>query len=243
MAAERETRPIRVIAGRYQLLGKLGFGGFGRVWRALDTTLDTEVAIKEVTLPSNMLESERAERLERARREARNAVRLRDHPNIVTVHDVVIDGGVPWTVMQRVHGISLADHLRAHGALSSQETVKIAQAMLNALDAAHQAGVVHRDVKPGNILMAADGQVLLTDFGIAVHPADPALTVNGFVASPGCCAPERLTGADAAGMGDLFSLGATLFEAVEGSPAFRRDVPTSVLCDQAPPLVQADPTG
>lgn len=191
-------------------------------------------------LPAALSDGEREERLVRANREARNAVRLRGHPNIVTVHDVVIDGGAPWIVMQLVDGASLAGHIAEHGPLSSENTVTIARGMLNALAAAHAAGVVHRDVKPSNVLLATDGRALLTDFGIAVHDADPTLTGNGFVGSPGYCAPERLTGADAGAAGDMFSLGATLFEAVEGAPAFRRDVPVSVLADELPSFKRAD---
>ncbi|NUR03341.1 MAG: protein kinase, partial [Streptomyces sp.] len=135
-----EARPGQLVGGRYRLVRRLGAGGFGRVWQAHDEALRVEVAVKEVWLPPAINGAERAERVVRAEREARNAARLRNHPNIVTVHDVVVENGVPWTVMQLVTGTSLADHGAAHGPLPVEDAVKVAAALLSALGAAHDAG-------------------------------------------------------------------------------------------------------
>ncbi|SEG91744.1 Serine/threonine protein kinase [Actinacidiphila yanglinensis] len=225
-----EAQPGQLVGGRYRLVRRLGAGGFGRVWQAHDEALRVEVAVKEVWLPPAMNGAERAERVVRAERESRNAARLRNHPNIVTVHDVVVENGVPWTVMQLVTGTSLADHETAHGPLPVEDVAKVAAALLSALGAAHEAGIVHRDVKPDNVMLADDGQVLLTDFGIALHQADTALTVaGGFIGSIEYVAPERARGADGQGVSDLFSLGVTLYQMLEGISPFRRDTPTATL--------------
>jgi serine/threonine protein kinase len=157
------------------------------------------------------------------------------------VHDVVIADDAPWIVMQLVAGRSLEEHLREHGPLSIDNAAKVAGTVLRALAAAHAAGIVHRDVKPGNVLLADDGRVLLTDFGIAQHQDDSSLTVTGAViGSAEYLAPERARAGEAGPASDLFSLGATLYHAVEGVSPFRRDTPTAtmtaVLFDQpAPP--------
>jgi serine/threonine protein kinase len=234
-----QSEPGRLVGGRYRLVARLGAGGMGKVWRARDLTLDIDVAIKEVSLPFTLSEAQQAERLRRAEREARNTVRLRDQPGIVTVHDVVVEDGVPWIVMQLVAGRSLAEHLREHGPLSVENTAKVADTLLHALAAAHAAGIVHRDVKPANVLLADDGRVLLTDFGIAQHETDSSLTMTGaIVGSAEYMAPERTRGADSGPPGDLFSLGVTLYQAVEGVSPFRRDTPTAtmtaVLFEQPP---------
>ncbi|HEY3482505.1 MAG TPA: serine/threonine-protein kinase, partial [Streptomyces sp.] len=237
--AER-SEPGRLVGGRYRLVGRLGAGGMGRVWRAHDQTLGIDVAIKEVSLPFMLSDEQLAERLRRAEREARNTARLRDHPGIVTVHDVVIDDDAPWIVMQLVSGRSLDEHLHEHGRLSVENTAKVAETMLRALAAAHAAGIVHRDVKPANVLLADDGRVLLTDFGIAQHEGDSSLTMTGAViGSAEYLAPERARAEDAGPPADLFSLGVTLYQAVEGVSPFRRDSPTAtmtaVLFEQPPP--------
>ena len=234
-----QSEPGRLVGGRYRLVARLGAGGMGRVWRAHDLTLAIDVAVKEVSLPFTLSEEQQAERLRRAEREARNTVRLRDQPGIVTVHDVVVEDGVPWIVMQLVAGRSLAEHLREHGPLSVENTAKVADTLLHALSAAHAAGIVHRDVKPANVLLADDGRVLLTDFGIAQHETDTSLTMTGaIVGSAEYMAPERTRGADSGPPGDLFSLGVTLYHAVEGVSPFRRDTPTAtmtaVLFEQPP---------
>jgi serine/threonine protein kinase len=224
------SQPGRLVGGRYRLVDRLGSGGMGRVWRAHDQTLGIDVAIKEVSLPFMLSEKQLAERLSRAEREARNTVRLRDQPGIVTVHDVVIDDDAPWIVMQLVTGSSLDEHLTAHGPLSVENAVKVADTMLRALAAAHAAGIVHRDVKPANVLLAKDGQVLLTDFGIAQAEGDTSLTMTGAViGSAEYLAPERARAEEAGPPSDLFSLGVTLYQAVEGISPFRRDSPTATM--------------
>lgn len=235
-----EARPGQVIGGRYRLLADLGSGGFGRVWRARDEYLRVDVAVKELRLFTAMRPTERSERVARAAREARNAARLRDHAGIVTVHDVVVADGLPWIVMQLVDGTSLQARLDAHGALSDAEAAAIAATLLDALGAAHRAGIVHRDVKPANVLITEDGRALLTDFGIAVQDSDTALTATGAVlGSVEYMAPERVRGTDGLAASDLFSLGVTLYQAVEGVSPFRRDTPTgsltAVLFDEPPP--------
>ncbi|MFL6117734.1 MAG: serine/threonine-protein kinase [Catenulispora sp.] len=235
-----QSEPGRLVGGRYRLVARLGVGGMGRVWRAHDERLGTDVAVKEVALPFTLSAAQQAERLSRAEREARNTVRLRDQPGIVTVHDVVVEDGVPWIVMKLVDGRSLGQHVRDHGPLSVENTAKVADTLLRALAAAHAAGIVHRDVKPANVLLADDGRVLLTDFGIAQHVSDNSLTATGaIIGSAEYLAPERARGADSGPAGDLFSLGVTLYQAVEGVSPFRRDNPTAtmsaVLFDQPPP--------
>ncbi|MBY8845797.1 serine/threonine-protein kinase [Streptomyces sp. SP2-10] len=239
-----QARPGTVIGGRYSLTRLLGVGGFGQVWQAHDTLLGVDVAVKQVRLDVPLPDEARAELLARAAREARHAARLRDHPHIVTVHDVVeVDEGhwkVPWIVMQWVDGCSLAEELKERGPLNQRRTRETAEALLGALDAAHRAGVVHRDVKPGNVLLAADGSVLLADFGIALASTDPRLTRTTLViGSPGYMAPERWQGAESDGRADLFSLGVTLYEAVEGVLPFRSDNPTAVLTEPPRPPERA----
>ncbi|MFB4277872.1 serine/threonine-protein kinase [Nonomuraea sp. MTCD27] len=228
-----------VVGGRYQLAAELGSGGFGRVWRARDETLDVDVAIKELQLPTGMPETERAERLARATREARNAARLRKHDGIVAIHDVVIDDGLPWIVMELVDGCSLSEHMQKHGPLPMGRAIEVAAALLTAIGAAHREGVVHRDIKPANVMLAENGKVLLTDFGTAIHTTDTALTATGMlIGSAEYTAPERLRGADGLPAGDLFSLGVTLYQAVEGVSPFRRDTQeatlAAVLLEEAP---------
>ncbi|MFD8791484.1 protein kinase domain-containing protein [Streptomyces vinaceus] len=207
----------------------LGAGGFGEVWEAHDPVLDVDVAMKMVRL-SSVPDEVRAELLARAARESRNAARLRDHPHIITVHDVVEADDAPWIVMQLVDGGSLADELRANGRLTLRRTLDVAEALLSALGAAHDAGITHRDVKPANVMLCENGDVLLTDFGIAVAHTDPRLTRTTMViGSPAYMAPERWQGAPNDGRSDLFSLGVTLYEAVEGVPPFPSDNPTAAL--------------
>ncbi|MEV6957493.1 serine/threonine-protein kinase [Streptomyces sp. NPDC051183] len=239
----------RVVGGRYRLVGQLGSGGFGRVWRAYDEMLAVDVAVKEVWLPqqaSSASGAEHHERVVRAAREARNAAKLRDHPHIVAVHDVVIEDDTPWIVMRLVEGLSLEEHLRTHGPLPGPRAGEVATALLKALKAAHTAGIVHRDLKPANVMLTDDGQVLLTDFGIAVHETDTRLTATGgVIGSAEYMAPERLQGTQDQAASDLFSLGATLYEAVEGISPFRRETPTATMAAVAlhepPPMQHADP--
>ncbi|GAA3121709.1 hypothetical protein GCM10017600_16590 [Streptosporangium carneum] len=219
---------LPVLAGRYRALDRLGAGGMGVVWRARDELLHREVAIKEVLLSRNLTEAERAETRERTLREARAAARL-SHPSIVAVHDVVAQDGRPWIVMDLIRGRSLDQAIRQDGPLPPRRVAAIGVAVLDALSLAHSRGIMHRDVKPANIMLADDGGVLLTDFGIATVEGDAQLTsADSLVGSPGYIAPERLRGGDGPAA-DLWSLGAALFAAVEGRGPFQRNVPVATL--------------
>ncbi|WP_228925473.1 serine/threonine-protein kinase [Streptomyces sp. DH7] len=233
------TQPGDVIGGRYRLAAELGAGGFGRVWRAYDETLGVDVAIKELRLVPAMSEADQADRLARATREARNAVRLRRHEGIVTIYDVVVKDDLPWIVMELIDGRSLSEHIDEIGPLSVDRAVDVAVSLLTAIGAAHEEGVVHRDIKPGNVMLAGGGKTLLTDFGIAVHDTDTVLTATGMiVGSAEYMAPERLRGTDGLPASDLFSLGATLYQAVEGVSPFHRATRdatlAAVLLEEAP---------
>ncbi|OAH16253.1 serine/threonine-protein kinase [Streptomyces jeddahensis] len=218
----------RLIAGRYRLLSKLGHGGMGTVWRAKDETVDREVAVKEPRLPEHLPERERANAFERMRREARAAARL-DHPAVVSVHDVAVEDGRPWIVMEFVQGRSLGDALK-EGTLGAREAARIGLEVLGALEAAHQAGILHRDVKPDNVMLGRHGRVVLTDFGIAQIEGETSLTDTGnFVGSPEFIAPERVLGQRPGPASDLWSLGVVLYAATEGVSPFRRTNTPSTL--------------
>ncbi|MDT0265873.1 protein kinase [Streptomyces sp. DSM 44915] len=243
---DHTVQPGRLIGGRYELIEPIGGGGFGRVWKARDQRLQTNVAVKELSLPSSASPSEREERLKRSEREVLNAARLRDHPNIVSVHDVVIEDDIPWIAMRLVVGHSLAERLRVSGPLTAREATDVARAMLRGLDAAHQAGIVHRDIKPANVMLADSGEILLTDFGIATHESDTPLTLRGgLVGSAPYMAPERVHGERGHAPSDLFSLGVLLYEALEGTSPFNRgSQPASlhaVAYDEPPVPVRAGP--
>jgi len=211
----------RLIAGRYRLLAKLGDGGMGTVWRAKDETVDREVAVKEPRVPDHLPERERANAFERMRREARAAARL-DHPAVVNVHDVAVVDGRPWIVMELVQGRSLGDALQ-EGTLGAREAARIGLEVLAALEAAHAAGILHRDVKPDNVLLGRHDRVVLTDFGIAQIEGETSLTdTGGFVGSPEYIAPERVLGQRPGPASDLWSLGVVLYAATEGVSPFRR---------------------
>ncbi|WP_157838526.1 serine/threonine-protein kinase [Streptomyces xiaopingdaonensis] len=224
-----EASPGRWVGGRYRIVREVAGGGYGRVWEAVDEYLHVDVALKEVRLPPAASSAEHRKRLAYAVREARNAAQLRNHPHIVAVHDVVVEEGIPWTVMRLIDGHSLEQRLKESGPLPVEEVAGIAAAVLTALKAAHSCGITHRDVKPANIMLSSDGEVLLTDFGISVRDADTALTTTGSViGSAEYMAPERLNSADGPA-GDLFSLGATLYHAVEGVSPFKQETPTATL--------------
>ncbi|MEU9022659.1 serine/threonine-protein kinase [Actinomadura sp. NPDC048394] len=207
--------------GRYELLEELGRGGMGVVWRARDTVLRREVAIKEVSPPRG-LDGTQAERMyARTMREAQSAALL-DHPGIVTVHDVVREDGRPWIVMRLVHAPALDAVVRRDGPLAPDRVAQIGLDLLDALRAAHAKGVVHRDVKPGNVLLT-DERAVLTDFGIATIAGDETLTQTGaIVGSPAYLSPEQARREDATPASDLWSLGATLYAAVEGRRPYSR---------------------
>ncbi|MPQ98308.1 protein kinase [Modestobacter sp. I12A-02628] len=213
----------------------------GVVWRATDHVLEREVALKEITFPLHTTAEEREVLRERTRREARAAARL-DHPNVTTVYDVVEDGGEPWLVMEHVPSRSLQEIVDADGPLPPATVARIGLDVLSALEAAHRAGIVHRDVKPANVLVGADGHAWLTDFGIASTTGSATLTMDGIVlGSPSYMAPERAHGEDPLPPVDLWSLGATLYTAVEGRLPFSRGEPMATLLavvseDPEPPV-------
>jgi eukaryotic-like serine/threonine-protein kinase len=212
----------RVIAGRYRLQAPIGRGAMGVVWRAHDQLLDREVAVKEVQIAETLTDEERANAYQRTLREAKTAARL-NHPAVVTVYDVCQDEGRPWIVMQLISAQSLDQVLAASGPLSPRRAAEMARQLLSALSMAHAAGVMHRDVKPSNVLLGSDDRAVLTDFGIATFQGDSKLTQTGMVmGSPGFTAPERIRGEDASAASDLWSLGATLFAAVEGHGPFEQ---------------------
>src|ERR1017187_10104781 len=211
-----------VLAGRYRLLSQLGSGGMGTVWLGQDVVLGRQVAVKEVSPPSEISEEERGILRERTMREARTAARL-THPNVVPIYDVVEDGGRPWIVMALISARSLRDIVQEDGPLTPQQAAKVALQVLAALTAAHALGIMHRDVKPGNVLIDADGRAVLADFGIARADDSPTLTSSGMlVGSPSYIAPERARGERGGAESDLWSLGATLYAVVEGRPPYDR---------------------
>jgi tRNA A-37 threonylcarbamoyl transferase component Bud32 len=240
------TGPGRVVAGRYELLDPAGHGAMGTVWRARDLWLDREVAVKEVGLSGPMTQQDRSVLRERSLREARVAARL-THPGMVTVHDVIEAEGSPWIIMELVPSRSLAQVLAEDGPLSPARVAEMGMTLLEALGSAHAAGVVHRDVKPGNILVTPEGRAVLTDFGIATLHGDPRLTQAGMVmGTPGFCAPERIRGEPASPASDLWSLGATLYAAVEGRGPFEGQgsamaVLASIVHGDPPPATRAGP--
>ncbi|MGB3439458.1 MAG: protein kinase [Actinophytocola sp.] len=212
----------RVVAGRYALLHEIGRGGMGVVWMSEDRTIGRRVAIKELHLPDGVAPAERQVFEERVLREARAAGRLND-PGVVTVYDVVRDLGTTFIVMELIEATTLTELVQDRGPLPQDEVARLAEQLLSALRTAHAAGVVHRDVKPSNIMVQRNGRVKLTDFGIAQTTDDPRLTTSGIlVGSPTYMAPERLRGHDADASSDLWALGGVLFFAVEGYAAFER---------------------
>ncbi|MBQ1049715.1 protein kinase [Micromonospora sp. C51] len=219
-----------MIAGRYRLLDLVGRGGMGTVWRAEDELLHRQVAIKQVVLPAWLGGDELDQSRARTLREARTAARL-NHPNVVRVYDVVAEADEPWIVMEYVPSRTLQDLLDADGPLSPQRTARIGLALLDALRAAHDAGVLHRDVKPANVLVADDGRVLLTDFGLAVFDdGDQTMTGPGTIlGSPQYVAPERAAEGVSSEHADLWSLGATLHAAVEGRAPYARSTAMATL--------------
>ncbi|WP_179893361.1 MULTISPECIES: serine/threonine-protein kinase [unclassified Streptomyces] len=238
----------RVIDGRFTLVERLGSGGMGMVWRARDEALHRDVALKEVRPPDPALAEYDPEgaRTLRARvlREARALARV-DHPNVVTVHHIVDPGedGYPWIVMELVAGSSLHDRLAA-GPMEPAEAAELGRGILSALRAAHTSGIQHRDVKPANVLLRADGRPVLTDFGIAAIRESTSLTMTGaLIGSPDYIAPERIRGTEGDPSSDLWSLGMMLYVAVEGRHPLRRATTlatlAAVLDEEIPPPVRA----
>jgi tRNA A-37 threonylcarbamoyl transferase component Bud32 len=220
----------RVVAGRYLLQHPIGRGAMGTVWRARDSVLDRDVAVKEVRIRGGATSDETQVLYARTLREARTAARL-NHPAVVTVFDVIDAEGSPWIVMELVGARSLEKVLTQDGRLLPGQAADLGSRVLDALHCAHAAGILHRDVKPSNVLLGADGRVVLTDFGIATLDGDTSLTQAGMVmGTPGFTAPERVRGEPASPASDLWSLGATLYAAVEGRGPFDdRGSPLAIL--------------
>jgi serine/threonine protein kinase len=236
-----------MIGGRYQLRAAIGNGGMGTVWQAVDTLLRRDVAVKEVLLPPGMATAERTAMYERTLREARACAAL-SHPSVVQVYDVVTEAGRPWIVMELLHARSLAEIIINDGPVAPRAVAKIGIALLGALEVAHSAGVLHRDVKPANVLICNDGRCVLTDFGVARLPAESNLTTPGMVlGSPHFISPERAVGGAFGPPSDLFSLGVSLFTAVEGRPPFDKGDPFDTMraVVEEPPVraVRAGPLG
>jgi eukaryotic-like serine/threonine-protein kinase len=235
----------RLVSSRYALIEPLGKGGMGVVWRARDTILERDVAVKEVALPATVPLSEREALRARVNREARAAARL-THPSVVMIYDVVEEEGISYIVMELVDAPTLAELVKARGPLPPEQAAVIGLDLLAALERAHKVGIVHRDVKPGNVMVPPEGRAKLGDFGIASIKGDPKITTTGMImGSPSFMAPEQATGVPAGPEVDLWSLGATLYYAVEGEPPFDRGqaIPTltAVVHDDMRPPVLAGP--
>ncbi|MEU3711650.1 serine/threonine-protein kinase [Streptomyces catenulae] len=210
----------RLLAGRYRLAGVLGRGGMGTVWRARDEVLGRTVAVKELRFPGGVEEDEKRRLITRTLREAKAIARIRNN-GAVTVYDVVDEDDRPWIVMELVEGRSLAELVRDDGPLTPHRAAEVGLAVLDVLRAAHREGILHRDVKPSNVLMSDDGRVVLTDFGIAQVEGDPSVTSTGMlVGAPSYISPERARGHKPGPPADLWSLGGLLYACVEGVPPY-----------------------
>jgi eukaryotic-like serine/threonine-protein kinase len=219
-----EGADFRMIAGRYRLEARIGRGGMGVVWRAVDQVLGRRVAVKELLPDDSLAEEDARRRRDRTFREARAVAQLR-HPHIIVVHDVVEQDERPYLVMELIEGTSLADRIARDGPVDAAEAARIGIALLSAVRTAHEAGVLHRDIKPANVLIESDtGRVVLTDFGIAQVAGATTLTETGsFVGSPEYTAPERMSGVRTGPESDLWSVGALLCTVLSGESPFRRD--------------------
>ncbi|MFD3486788.1 serine/threonine-protein kinase [Streptomyces sp. NPDC058665] len=210
----------RLLSGRYRLGEVLGRGGMGTVWRAVDETLGRTVAVKELRFPSSIDEDEKRRLITRTLREAKAIARIRSN-GAVTVYDVVDEDDRPWIVMELIEGKSLADVVREDGILTPRRAAEVGLAVLDVLRSAHLQGILHRDVKPSNVLISDDGRVVLTDFGIAQVEGDPSVTSTGMlVGAPSYISPERARGKKPGPAADLWSLGGLLYASVEGCPPY-----------------------
>ncbi len=255
MRGARVSDQGRLVAGRYRLAEPIGRGGMGTVWRAEDELLGRQVAVKKLRVPPELQDDELERLYERTRREARSAARI-THPNVVVVHDVVEDEGLPCVVMEYVPSRTLSDVIKNDGPLDPREAARIGRGMVAALRAAHRAGVLHRDVKPANVLLGPEadegdegwpgGRIVLTDFGIASATGTSTLTRTGeLIGSFDYLAPERITGGTPGPASDLWALGATLYQALEGTAPFHRDTPIetayAIASEPMPPPRNAGP--
>ena len=212
----------RLLKGRYQLVSEIARGGVGTVWRAVDLVIEREVAVKELRIPADMGRSERESLLQRTTREARVAGRL-THPSLVTVLDVVDEDDRPWIVMELVEASTLEELVALGGPLPYQRVAEIGLQLIDALKVAHNEGIIHRDVKPENVMISAEGRVVLTDFGLAAWNGESALSASGrIIGSPAYISPERAKAGPIGPESDLWSLGATLYTAVQGNPPYDR---------------------
>ncbi|MGW2202290.1 protein kinase domain-containing protein [Streptomyces sp. NPDC001774] len=239
------TAEGRLLAGRYRLDGVLGRGGMGTVWRAVDETLGRTVAVKELRFPNSIDEDEKRRLITRTLREAKAIARIRNN-GAVTVYDVVDEDDRPWIVMELIEGKSLADAVREDGTLTPHRAAEVGLAILDVLRSAHRQGILHRDVKPSNVLIAEDGRVVLTDFGIAQVEGDPSITSTGMlVGAPSYISPERARGHKPGPAADMWSLGGLLYASVEGSPPYDKGSAiatlTAVMTEPVDPPKNAGP--
>ncbi|MEU5659894.1 serine/threonine-protein kinase [Streptomyces sp. NPDC047737] len=235
----------RLLAGRYRLGEVLGRGGMGTVWRAVDETLGRTVAVKELRFPSSIDEDEKRRLITRTLREAKAIARIRN-TSAVTVYDVVDEDDRPWIVMELIEGKSLAEVIREDGTLTPRRAAEVGLAILDVLRSAHREGILHRDVKPSNVLISEDGRVVLTDFGIAQVEGDPSVTSTGMlVGAPSYISPERARGHKPGPPADLWSLGGLLYASVEGRPPYDKGSAiatlTAVMTEPVEPPVHAGP--
>ncbi|GLW97650.1 serine/threonine protein kinase [Microtetraspora sp. NBRC 16547] len=235
----------RLLIDRYELTTTLGRGTMGTVWRAFDRTLGRDVAVKEIRQDPTLSAEQRRELRERMIREGRAAARI-SHPSVATIYDAIEIDGSPWIIMELVEGRSLEQVIEDEGPLPPRLVAEVGCDLLDALRAAHLQGILHRDVKPSNVLITETGRVVLTDFGIAKTEGDSALTRTGMViGSPGYTSPERARGDHTGPESDLWSLGATLYFAVEGRPAYERatvaETLSALMTESADPPTQAGP--
>ncbi|MFF0723508.1 serine/threonine-protein kinase [Streptomyces sp. NPDC004134] len=220
MGREGDGATGRLLAGRYRLGEVLGRGGMGTVWRATDEVLGRSVAVKELRLPTSVDEDEKRRLVTRTLREAKAIARIRN-TGAVTVYDVVDEDDRPWIVMELIEGRSLSDLTRDDGPLTPRRAAEVGLAVLDVLRSAHREGILHRDVKPSNVLISDDGRVVLSDFGIAQVEGDPSITTTGMlVGAPSYISPERARGQKPGPPADLWSLGGLLYAAVEGHPPY-----------------------
>ncbi|MBZ9597589.1 serine/threonine protein kinase [Streptomyces erythrochromogenes] len=235
----------RLLAGRYRLGAVLGKGGMGTVWRAQDETLGRTVAVKELRFSSGVDDDEKRRLITRTLREAKAIARIRSG-GAVTVYDVVDEDARPWIVMELIEGPSLADFIRENGPLTPHRAAEVGLAVLEVLRAAHGQGILHRDVKPSNVLIAGNGRVVLTDFGIAQVEGDPSVTSTGMlVGAPSYISPERARGQKPGPPADMWSLGGLLYASVEGVPPYDKGSAlatlTAVMTEPVDPPKNAGP--
>ncbi|WP_435886655.1 serine/threonine-protein kinase [Streptomyces erythrochromogenes] len=244
-AAEGGHDEGRLLAGRYRLGAVLGKGGMGTVWRAQDETLGRTVAVKELRFSSGVDDDEKRRLITRTLREAKAIARIRSG-GAVTVYDVVDEDARPWIVMELIEGPSLAEFIRENGPLTPHRAAEVGLAVLDVLRAAHGQGILHRDVKPSNVLIAGNGRVVLTDFGIAQVEGDPSVTSTGMlVGAPSYISPERARGQKPGPPADMWSLGGLLYASVEGTPPYDKGSAlatlTAVMTEPVDPPKNAGP--